>query len=178
MRKKIYLLIIIVAAIGVGNLPILERFTVTGQKNGVIVFQEKTERVKEFSIGFTHSVNRTPVNEYYRISHDKLELYKATFYSYGAGMPEAGEYGSSMPKVVNGVVEINDMHREFNKVTYFVGTYANHSLNIGDRHILLVQLVKPQTPVAIEVKRISAAASIRCYFHTRMSLKAAQTIGY
>lgn len=156
------------------NVPILNRFTMADESSGHIIFQDKAEKYKEFYISFTHSVNRTPVNEYYRISGDKLILEKGDFYSYGAGMPEAGEYGSSKPVVAGGVVQINNINKEFKKVTYFAGTFANHNLNAKGTKIFFTELVKPQTPVTIEVKKISVITILMSYWLRKQLLIAAE----
>ena len=122
------------------------------------------EKYKEFYISFIHSVNRTPVNEYYSVSKDKLILEKTTFYSYGAGMPEIGEYGGGEPHIVNGMVHLDNIHKEFEKFTYFSGTYANHSLNTDNGKISFSKLVNPQTPVTFEVKKISIITLLRSYW--------------
>lgn len=164
MRIKAIYLIISILLIALLVTPLLQRFTITDRKSGSIVFQDNVEKYKDFYISFTHSVNKTPVNEYYSISEDKLILEKASFSSYGAGMPEAGEYGSGAPSIVDGMVQINNIHKVFKNFTYISGTYANHSLNIDDNKIFFSKLVKPQTPVTFEVKRISIITIMRSYW--------------
>jgi hypothetical protein len=163
MKIKIVYLIVMIVAITAVNMPILERFTITNEKSGHVVFQDRVDRYKEFYISFLHSVNKTPVNEYYSISEGKLILKKATFYSYGAGMPEIGENGSDEPRIVNGQIQLENIDKEFEKFTYFAGTYANHSLNIDKTQILFSQFVKPQTPVTFEVKKISIITLLMSY---------------
>lgn len=161
--KKAYLIAVIAVIIAL-CIPMFERFTITDNKSGYIVFQDKLKKYEEFYVSFTHSVNRTPVNEYYRVSGDKLILEKSSFYSYGAGMPEVGEYGSGEPSIVNGVVQLNKINKEFEKFTYFAGTYANHSLNTDNTKIYFTQFVKPQTPVTFEIKKVSIITLLRTYW--------------
>jgi hypothetical protein len=162
MRVKAFILAVAVAAVIAGSLPVFLRFTIT-DRTGKMVFQDRAERYKEFYISFTHSVNRTPVNEYYRIFGDRFILEKATFYSYGAGMPETGEYGSSKPSIKDGLVRVEDINKEFKRFTYIAGTYANHSLRTGSREIFFSKLVKPQSSITFEVKRISLFTILRLY---------------
>ncbi len=164
MRIKAVCVFLIIALIAAGTVPIFERFTITDEKSGYVVFQDRVEKYRDFYTSFTHSVNRTPVNEYYRISGGKLVLEKATFYSYGAGMPEVGEYGSSVPTIIDGMVHIDNINKEFKRFTVFAGTYANHSLNNNDSQILFSQFVEPQTPVTFEVKRVSLITVLRSYW--------------
>ena len=164
MRNKGIFLIVIIVLIILLISPIFERFTITDGKSKTIVFQDKIEKYRAFYISFIHSVNKTPVNEYYSISDDKLILEKATFYSYGAGMPEAGEYGGGAPTVVDGMVQIDNIDKEFKNFTYISGTYASHSLNTDNSKIFFSEFVKPQTPVTFEVKKISIITIIKSYW--------------
>jgi hypothetical protein len=164
MRIRIVYLVLIIMLIAAGSMPLFERFTITNEKSGYVVFQDRVEKYREFYTSFTHSVNRTPVNEYYKISEGKLVLEKTTFYSYGAGMPEIGEYGSSEPSIVNGMVLIDNINKEFQRFTIFAGTYANHSLNTDNSEVFFSQFVKPQTPVTFEVKRVSLITILRSFW--------------
>lgn len=163
MRYKIVGLFVIMLLILAVCVPSVERFTLTDEKSGNIVFQDKVEKYIEFYTSFTHSVNRTPVNEYYRITEGTLVLEKATFYSYGAGMPEIGEYGSSEPIIENGLIQMNNINKTFKRFTVYAGTYADHSLNTQNSKISFTQLVKPQTPVTFEVKKVSLFTILRLY---------------
>lgn len=163
MRFKIISSVLIVVLIVAGSMPLFQRFTITDEKSGLVVFQDRVDRYKEFYTCFTHSVNRTPVYEYYRIAGDMIILEKATFYSYGAGMPEVGEYGSGVPSIKNGMVQIDNINKQFKRFTLFAGTYADHSLNTERTKITFKQFVKPQTPVTFEVKRVSMFTVIRSY---------------
>lgn len=163
MKIKIVSFTLIVALIVSVNIPLFERFTITDGKSGSIVFIDRVENYKEFYISFIHSVNRTPVNEYYRISDGIFILEKASFYSYGAGMPETGEYGSNLPRIENGMVLIENINKEFKRFTIYAGTYANHSLNARNGKIAFSQLVEPKTPVIFEVKKVSLIKILKFY---------------
>ncbi len=162
MKKRAVLFGVIIALSITVNVPLFERFTITDEKSGDIVFLDKVENYREFYTSFTHSVNRTPVNEYYKISGSSLVLVKATFHSYGAGMPEAGEYGSGSPSLVNGVVQIDDINKTFRRFTIFAGTSAGHTLNNDGGKVPFTQFVKPQTPVTFEVKKVSLVTLLSC----------------
>lgn len=163
MKVKTLVIVLIAAMLAIGYMPVFTRFTISDERSGHIAFQDKPENYREFYVSFTHSVNRTPVNEYYRISGDKFVLEKATFYSYGAGMPETGEYGSGKPSIKDGMVQIEGINKTFKKFTYIAGTYANHSLKTADTQIAFSSFVKPQTPVTFEVKKISLITMLRLY---------------
>lgn len=154
MKIRIVFLILIISLIISMNVPILKRFTITDEESYTVLI-DKAENYREFYISYNHSVNRTPVNEYYRIDDGTFILDKATFYSYGAGMSETGEYGSANPVVVNNMVLIDDIDKEFKRFTVYAGVFANHCLNTGSKKIYFSQIVKPQTSVTFEVKKVS-----------------------
>lgn len=164
MKIKVVYLIISILLIALIITPLFQRFTITDGKSGNIVFQDRVEKYNDFYISFIHSVNKTPVYEYYSISEDEFILERATFSSYGAGMPEAGEYGSGAPSIVNGMVQLDNIDKKFKNFTYISGTYANHSLNTDDNKIFFSKLVKPQTSATFEVKKISIITIMRSYF--------------
>jgi hypothetical protein len=165
-KRKVFIIVIVILTAAV-NMPYFERFTITDVGSGNIVFKDRVDKYREFYTSFTHSVNRTPVNEYYEISGDKLILVRATFSSYGAGMPEAGEYGSGKPKIIDGIVQMENINKEFKRFVIFAGTYANHSLNTMNSKIYFSSFVEPQSSVAFEVKKISIAALARYYIMNR-----------
>lgn len=160
MKVRICTLTLVIAVI-VFVLPIFPRFAITDARSGKVVFQDKLENYKEFYINFTHSVNRTPVREYYRISGNMFILEKADFYSYGAGMPETGEYGSGKPSIKDGAVRIDGINKPFRRFTYIAGTYANHSLNTDTDQVMFSKFVKPQTSVTFEIRKISLFTMLR-----------------
>jgi hypothetical protein len=157
------MIVVVVLLIAV-NVPVIERFTITDGKSGRIVFLDKVEDFREFYTSFIHSVNKTPVDEYYRISDGTFILEKAIFYSYGAGMPELGEYGSSMPRIIDDMVLIDNINKEFEKITIYAGIQANHTLNTQNGKIAFLQLVEPQTPVIFEVRKVSFSKILRFFW--------------
>jgi len=159
-HRSIAVLIILIAATVI-IMPLFNRFTVSDGKTGEIVFIESTSKIKEFHISFLHSVNRTPVNEYYRISNNKFIVYKTTFFSYGAGMPEYDASGAQKLKVEDGVVSIDNINRALEDFTVMVGTYADHCLNYGGKSIRLSELIEPQKPAKFRVQRVSALDILR-----------------
>lgn len=164
MRYRIVSLIAVVVLLAAVNTPIIERFTITNGKTGRIVFADKVENFEEFHTSFIHSVNKTPVDEYYRIVNGTFILEKAVFYSYGAGMPELGEYGSSMPRIIDDTVLIDNINKEFEKITIYAGVQANHTLNTKNGEIAFLQLVEPQTPVIFEVRKVSVLTILSSFW--------------
>ena len=154
--KKSILYCFVVLIISMMFIPLIKQFTIIDGKTNNIVFSGDIDTYKNFYISFIHSVNRTPVNEYYRIEHDKFIAYKTTFYSYGAGMPEVSEIPDSQIKFNDdGLIEINNINREFHEFTYMVGTYAAHTLHTENESFKLEKYVEPQEPALFEISRVS-----------------------
>ncbi|HPW40664.1 MAG TPA: DUF1850 domain-containing protein [Bacillota bacterium] len=137
------------------NVPVLNRFTISNGRTGKIVYIDNIENIREFSVSFKHSVNRTLVNEFIRIQGDRFVVYKTTFYSYGAGMPEYDANSKQVIIISDGIVQIENIDRELDNFTYMVGTYADHTLSFKDKSIKLSELVEPQKPAHFKIQKVS-----------------------
>lgn len=133
----------------------LSKFTISNGKTGEIVYLDDIHNAREFVVSFKHSVNRTPVNEFIRIQGDKFIVYKTTFYSYGAGMPEYDATGGQKLFIKDGFIQIENINRELKNFTYLVGTYANHSLSYNNKTMMLSDYIKPQNPAFFSVDKIT-----------------------
>ena len=156
MRKSLFIVLLILITLIIFFIPLIEQFTISNGKTDKIVFSDSIDNYKEFYISFIHSVNRTPVNEYYRIEDNKFFVYKTTFYSFGAGMPDGSENPNAHMKFnENGLVEIDNIDRELKEFTYMVGTYANHTLHAVSKSFKLEKYVEPQEPALFKIRRVS-----------------------
>lgn len=176
MRKnKVLLLVVVAFLVVIFFIPMFESFTITNKNTGEIVFSDKLDNFQSFYISFIHSVNRTPVNEFYKIENKKFIAYKTTFYSYGAGMPDGSENpNAKMTFNKDKLVEINDLNREFNEFTYMVGTFAEHTLHTDNVSFKLEKYVEPQQPASFQIKRVSIYHILRRFLWkttTKVSLK-------
>ena len=72
--------------------PVLNVLSVSSRKLESHLFYSIDGYTKGFVISYTHSVNKGRVHDYYKHTPEKkLELYKTSFVSYGAGIPEPEE---------------------------------------------------------------------------------------
>lgn len=108
---------------------------------------------KEFIISYTHSVNRGRVRDYYIIKSKYIILSKTRFMSYGAGIPEP-EKRQKFTETED-YIEISDINRKIDNLYLFVGTIANHKIEIDEKKIELKEIFKPQENVKIEYKILS-----------------------
>lgn len=108
---------------------------------------------KEFIISYTHSVNRGRVRDYYIIKSKYIILSKTRFMSYGAGIPEPEE--AQKITITDDYIEINDINKKIDNLYLFVGTIANHKIEIDEKKIELKEIFKPQENIKIEYKILS-----------------------
>jgi len=108
---------------------------------------------KEFVILYTHSVNKGLVRDYYIIKDKDIILSKTRFASYGAGIPEPEE--SQKFIITDDYIEIYDINKKIDNLYLFVGTIANHIIEIDGEKIELKKIFKPQSSVKIEYKILS-----------------------
>lgn len=108
---------------------------------------------KEFIISYTHSVNRGRVRDYYIIKSKYIILSKTRFMSYGAGIPEP-EKKQKFTETED-YIEISDINRKIDNLYLFVGTIANHKIEIDEKKIELKEIFKPQENIKIEYKILS-----------------------
>ena len=118
-------------------------------KNNKIFNIEK----KEFIISYTHSVNRGRVRDYYIIKSKYIILSKTRFMSYGAGIPEPEKRQKF--RETEDYIEISDINRKIDNLYLFVGTIANHKIEIDEKKIELKEIFKPQENIKIEYKILS-----------------------
>ena len=108
---------------------------------------------KEFVISYTHSVNKGLVRDYYIIKDKNIILSKTRFVSYGAGIPEPEETQNFIR--TDDYMEINDINKKIDNLYLFVGTIANHIIEIDGEKIELKKIFKPQSSLKIEYKILS-----------------------
>lgn len=172
MKKLSFTVIIILIALVIFFVPLIEQFTISNKKTDQLVFFGNVDDYKDFYISFIHSVNKTPVNEYYRIENNRFIVYKTTFYSYGAGMPD----GSDNPNIQiifndDGLVEIDNINKEFSEFTYMVGTYAEHTMHTANESFKLEKYVEPQEPALFKIRRVSIYHILRRILYDWRKLK-------
>lgn len=154
--KKTILFAIVIISIVTFFIPLIYQFTITNGKTNNIVFCDSVDKYKNFYISFIHSVNKTGVNEFYKIEENKFIIYKTTFSSYGAGMPQVGEIpGAKIKFNDDGLVEISNINRKLDQFSYMVGTIAEHTLFSDNESFKLEKYIEPQGLALFEIKRVS-----------------------
>lgn len=127
--------------------------TSAGAHNHKIIFCKRAKDAEEFRLSFTHSVNKTPVTDYFKIENGHLLLYKTTFTSYGAGMPEYNP--NQQVTLENGQVVISNIDTAYDTFSVFVGDSAEHMLIIDQYTLPLRRLAPPKSTLSFSVRYCS-----------------------
>lgn len=106
-----------------------------------------------FSISYTHSVNKSLVEEYYTVTpKDGIILVKARYNNFGAGVATELTDGQYLSYDDEGYMVINNMHVPITQLVYRVGTVSDHILHIGADSWHLKEYAPELTSVAFELK--------------------------
>ncbi|MBO7709465.1 MAG: DUF1850 domain-containing protein [Lachnospiraceae bacterium] len=85
-----------------------------------------------FSIGFIHSVNKSPVTDYYELRKDGIYVVRTVYYGFGAGVQTELEDGQTLTYGEDGSMIITGFDRKMEDLIYFVGTVSDHTLVINE----------------------------------------------
>ena len=97
------------------------------------------EEDEEFAVEFIHSVNQSPVREFYQAGGGMLRPIAVRFSSFGAGMQSDLEEGQTLSRDGDALV-ISGFNASFKELNYIVGTVSDHLLIIEGETISLREL--------------------------------------
>ena len=89
-----------------------------------------------FSVGFVHSVNKTPVTNYYELRKDGIYVVKTVYYSFGAGMQTEIEEGQTLEYGEDGSMIVTGFNKKIDDLIYFVGTVSDHTLVVNEKETI------------------------------------------
>lgn len=104
-----------------------------------------------FSISYTHSVNKSMVEEYYQLKDQQLMLIKARYHHFGAGVATEVAPGQEFYYDDEGYMVIDQMNQPLPSLVYKVGTVSDHILHIGDKTWHLKDLAPSLTSVRFSI---------------------------
>ncbi len=169
-KIKISLLIVIICSLVAAAFfsPFINVLSVRSRKFHPQSFYSIDGYKKGFVISYTHSVNKGRVHDFYKKTDDKkLELYKTSFVSYGAGIPEPEETPGATFTVTNDSYVIENLNRIVPRLVMAVGLTANHSIVfdtsfvIGQKEFYFTDFFEPQTSIILEYKKVSLFSYLR-----------------
>jgi len=161
MRNKLFFFMLLVLILfSVGFYPLFLVLEVVSSNSEKTILAIPVSSGDTFAIRFTHSVQRTPVDEVFSIRGAKMVLEETIYSSYGAGLPSE-IYGSQQFFLENGNFIIKGFDREFKEIPIFVGeVVANHTLVFADKVFPLVSFGLAGKPIRIHLQRYSLISYI------------------
>ena len=134
IRKTAAVLAILIAVMAAA-------FLYTNRPGRLVLVNEDTgERIASypireggsFGVGFIHSVNKSPVTDFYEIRKDGIYVVKTVYYGFGAGVQTELEEGQKLEYGEDGSMIITGFDRRMDDLVYFVGTVSDHTLTVND----------------------------------------------
>jgi len=128
--------------------PVLE---IKDAYSGKVYGRWPLEENGEFSIEFIHSVNQSPVREFFGAEDGMIRVRAVRFFSFGAGMQSDLDGGLTFSRDGDAMVlsGYKTSHKELN---YIVGTVSDHVLFINGETISLRQLCGRNAHINIRIK--------------------------
>lgn len=110
-----------------------KRYLVFEAEEGEICLELEIAENEEFSIEFIHSVNQSPVIDFYEARSDGIYVTKTIYYAFGAGVQSALEEGQELSYTEDGAMMVSGFNRKIDKLSYLVGKVSDHLLHIGGK---------------------------------------------
>ena len=103
-----------------------------------------------FSIQYTHSVNKSPVTDFFSITGSgELLLFKTAFSSYGAGIPYENNHSFSSE---SGLFILDNLDIKMDKIPVRISSVSDHRLCIFEEAVYLNDLATSGTLLFIVAK--------------------------
>ena len=148
-RKLIYLLILVSLLVSGPYFIKTKTLVIEEAASGQVIYQQQVSPGLEFAIKYTHSVENTPVWDYFKVTEDQLLLTSTKYMSYGAGLPflDKNDY-----VVADDKFTIKNIDAELSQIPLRVSDYAKHKLLINGHKYKLYKLTATQNLVNIKVE--------------------------
>lgn len=109
-------------------------------KKLILYNNESGSKIASFPIGvndyfyvkFTHSVNMSPVIDYYKFNKDnEIYVYKTVYYNFGAGVETELEGDETMTYGDDGSMIIDNIDKKIDPLEYYLSSIYDHKLSIN-----------------------------------------------
>lgn len=107
--------------------------TLSSEKTGELYARYPVKTGDTFSVGFIHSVNKSPVTDYYEIRSDGIYVVKTVYYGFGAGVQTELEGNETLEYGEDGSMIVSGFDRRMDNLIYFVGTVSDHTLVLNEK---------------------------------------------
>ena len=149
MKRRMTVLLLALVFVGVGCYIFCPRLVVSSDEK--ILFSVPAEKGLAFSTRFIHSVQKTPVEEYFTVNEriDGVVLHSTRYQSFGVGLPFLSTDGNFKRDGDWFVME--GMERKLSSVVLRPGVGTELTLRIKDKIFPLYEMVPLGTPITVQV---------------------------
>ncbi|HPF04595.1 MAG TPA: DUF1850 domain-containing protein [Spirochaetota bacterium] len=144
--------------------PVFKGITITDYKTGKLLYFNSADTGDRFSVRYIHSVNKSPVEDFFRIDDDTIIIERSVFTAFGAGVPASPDDGGIL-NVYNDRIEVTEINRRIDDFLLFIGVTAEHRFKIDQDEFLLRDISSVQRSLRIVVKRISLLDIIKLRYY-------------
>ena len=123
----------------------------TNAETDEVYFQQPLEADGVFSVSYIHSVNKSNVEEYYRLEDDEIYLFRARYRAFGAGVATELEEGQTL-SYEDGYMIIENIHYQIPNLVYRVGTVSDPLIHIGEQTWHMKDLAPELTSVRFTIQ--------------------------
>jgi len=127
------------------------RLVIKDQDSGKVYGKWPLEEGGEFAIEFVHSVNKTPVKDFFRNEGGMIAPFATRFYSLGAGMQSTLEEGQTLSRDGDALV-ITGFTVSYRELYYIVGTVSDHLLEINGETVSLRDLCGRNAHITLRIE--------------------------
>lgn len=128
------------------------RLVLQNAKSGEIYAEYPVGLGDRFSVGFVHSVNKSPLTDVYEIYPDGIYAEETVYYGFGAGVQTELMDGEQLSFSEDGAMIISGIHKRMAPLQYFVGTVSDHYLNVSGSEVSLRELCGRSARISISYK--------------------------
>ena len=122
--------------------------TLRDGKTGGIYSRYRVSDGDRFSVGFIHSVNKSPLTDVYEIRGHKIYVVETIYYGFGAGVQTEILEGQTLTYGEHGEMIVSGFNLEMPHLSYNVGTVSDHVLTQNAQEISLRELCGKNSTVA------------------------------
>ena len=116
------------------------RLVLSDPADGTVYASYPAREGDEFSVEFIHSVNKSPVRDYYQCRADGIWNTRCVYYGFGAGVEEILLEGETLSYGENGEMIVSNIDHRLDPMILVVGTISDHTLRIGEETVSLRDL--------------------------------------
>ena len=130
-------------------------FTLRDPETGQIYARYLVHDGDWFSVGFIHSVNKSPLTDYYEFENHAIFVEKTVYYGFGAGVQTELEEGQHLEYGDDGSMIVTGFHKEIPDLIYIVGTVSDHTMVLnGHEAVSLSELCGARSKVRFSYDRL------------------------